>query len=244
MFKRMFRLKKQSDIRFLPYEKYRAIKKNELAINQEETHAWMNSRDALKVAIESPDAANTPVVSIDQFLPAPIISEYSNEEDSFIRVEEKECTSDIKNKESIYKLAHVEDYFFSNNVKYEPVSSISEAKSKLSNSLGVFSDTKIYSALISSELKKHSVNLKYFNHPKNFISSQYPFFDDVSAWIVFLSEDADDGFLETFIDRYIDKPCLFLFEKGNRNKTGLKVSRFLEDNHLITSRYSSILSEV
>jgi hypothetical protein len=86
--------------------------------------------------------------------------------------------------------------------------------------------------------------LKYFNHPKNFISSQYPFFDNVTAWIVFLSEEADDSFLETFIDRYIDKPCLFLFAKGNRNKTVQKVSRFLVDNHLITNESTTSLSEV
>jgi hypothetical protein len=184
----------------------------------------MHSHDALKVTIESSDSTQTPILSIDQFFSDSLASTKSNEVDSYIQVENEIDSPNISNNKSISNIYKNQDDF--------------------SNSLGVFSDTKIYSALISSELKQHNTNLKYFNHPKNFISSQYPFFDNVTAWIVFLSEEADDSFLETFIDRYIDKPCLFLFAKGNRNKTVQKVSRFLVDNHLITNESTTSLSEV
>jgi hypothetical protein len=224
MFKRIFRFKKQTDMRFLPYEDYRIISKNDLSKKQEVTSAWMHSHDALKVTIESSDSTQTPILSIDQFFSDSLASTKSNEVDSYIQVENEIDSSNISNNKSISNIYKNQDDF--------------------SNSLGVFSDTKIYSALISSELKQHNTNLKYFNHPKNFISSQYPFFDNVTAWIVFLSEEADDSFLETFIDRYIDKPCLFLFAKGNRNKTVQKVSRFLVDNHLITNESTTSLSEV
>jgi len=224
MFKRIFRFKKQKDMRFLPYEDYRIISKNDLSKKQEVTSAWMHSHDALKVTIESSDSTQTPILSIDQFFSDSLASTKSNEVDSYIQVENEIDSSNISNNKSISNIYKNQDDF--------------------SNSLGVFSDTKIYSALISSELKQHNTNLKYFNHPKNFISSQYPFFDNVTAWIVFLSEEADDSFLETFIDRYIDKPCLFLFAKGNRNKTVQKVSRFLVDNHLITNESTTSLSEV
>jgi hypothetical protein len=224
MFKRIFRFKKQTDMRFLPYEDYRIISKNDLSKKQEVTSAWMHSHDALKVTIESSDSTQTPILSIDQFFSDSLASTKSNEVDSYIQVENEIDSPNISNNKSISNIYKNQDDF--------------------SNSLGVFSDTKIYSALISSELKQHNTNLKYFNHPKNFISSQYPFFDNVTAWIVFLSEEADDSFLETFIDRYIDKPCLFLFAKGNRNKTVQKVSRFLVDNHLITNESTTSLSEV
>jgi hypothetical protein len=224
MFKRMFRKKKKQDVRFLPYEEYRTTSQNDSSKNHEVTHAWMNSGDALKVTTESSDSAQKPILSINQFLSDSDEFTKNNEVDSSIHVESEIHSSNISNNKSI--------------------SNIFKAEQNFSNSLGVFSDTKIYSALISSELRQHNTNLKYFNHPKNFISSQYSFFDNVTAWIVFLSEETDERFLETFIDRYIDKPCLFLFAKGNRNKTGQKVSRFLVDNHLITSEYSTLLSEV
>ncbi|MFT7184972.1 MAG: hypothetical protein ACI84K_000344 [Pseudohongiellaceae bacterium] len=220
----MFRKKKKQDVRFLPYEEYRTTSQNDSSKNHEVTHAWMNSGDALKVTTESSDSAQKPILSINQFLSDSDEFTKNNEVDSSIHVESEIHSSNISNNKSI--------------------SNIFKAEQNFSNSLGVFSDTKIYSALISSELRQHNTNLKYFNHPKNFISSQYSFFDNVTAWIVFLSEETDERFLETFIDRYIDKPCLFLFAKGNRNKTGQKVSRFLVDNHLITSEYSTLLSEV
>ena len=219
MFKRIFSRKKQKDIRFMPYEEYRTtIEKKPSA--QALTSSWMCSNDALKIGIEGSesDVSTRPILSIQQFSQLPEAP--AEENTSYIFVES--------------------EYKIDNAVKTTPqVSHTDKKRESFLNSLGVFSDTKMYSALISSELKQHNINLKYFHHPQNFVANQYSFFDKISAWIVFLSEDADERFLESFIDRYIDKPCLFLFEKGNRNKTGAKVSRFLEDNGLI-QRYSHL----
>jgi len=102
----------------------------------------------------------------------------------------------------------------------------------LLNSLGIFSDTRMYSALIKSELKKFDLNISHFNHPKTFTQSKYPFFDNVSAWIIFLSDDCDNDFLDHFIDRYVDKPTLFLCPQTSRVKTSQKIKQFVLDSDL------------
>lgn len=236
MFKRLFRFKKKTDVRFLPYEDYRTTLQSDASKKNEVTHAWMKSYDALKVSIESSDAEQSPILSINQLLSGSGVANSnnsSNEVDEFITVD-----GDITERESVQSPV-------STSIVDSNSALVNDSLAKeldFSHSLGVFSDTKIYSALISSELRQHNINLKYFNHPKNFISSQYSFFDNITAWIVFLSEDADERFLEVFIDRYIDKPCLFLFAKGNRNKTVQTVSRFLVDNHLVMSNRSTIIN--
>jgi len=115
-------------------------------------------------------------------------------------------------------------------------SSRSDIGSIRSGSLGIFSDTKMYSALIKSELNSYDINIKHFNHPKTFIPCQYPFFDSISAWIIFLSDEADDAFLDNFIDRYIDKPSLFLFAKTNRLKTAQKINDFVKEAGLASNK--------
>lgn len=217
MFKRLFGRKNQKDVRFLPYEDYRTISKNKPANDEEITSKWVSARDALTVNIEYCDSENNPILTINQFL-GTCQATSTNDVDEFIRVEETQDKPFYGTRRSELKNKLADDDFTS--------------------SLGVFSDTKMYSALISSELKQHNINLKYFNHPKKFHASDYTFFDSITAWIVFLSEDADDKFLDLFIERYIDKPCLFLFAKGNRKKTEHKVRRFLLDHNLVLDEYS------
>jgi len=223
MFKRIFNSKRQKDIRFLSYEEYRNISSNKKTTIHGPTNSWMHPQDALKVSIESSDSTQRPILSLDQFSSSSYSFNKNNKPDSYIKVE-----------------GGFSSFTASKNV---PDFKKTLANGTFASSLGVFSDTKMYSALISSELKQHTINLKYFNHPKNFMSNQYSFFDNITAWIVFLSEEADENFLEAFIDRYVDKPCLFLFEKGNRSKTGQKVSRFLVDNSLLMSECPTLLSE-
>jgi|GEM_PF-3356831 len=230
MFKRIFSIKRKKDIRFLPYEEYRKISHNKTSNIPEPTKRWMHPQDALKVNIESSDSSRRPILSLDQLSFDLNSQAKNNETDSYIIVED-DLSADAVNRNKTRPC-----------LKFK--NSLVDDKVNFSNSLGVFSDTKMYSALISSELQQYSLNLKYFNHPKNFVSNQLSFFDNISAWIVFLSEDTNEVFLETFIDRYIDKPCLFLFAKGNRSKTGQKVSRFLTDNGLIIKKPSSLLSEI
>jgi len=105
-------------------------------------------------------------------------------------------------------------------------------KSSNLKGLGIFSDTKIYSAMINSELQGYNLNIKHFNHPRTFKKSKYPLFDSVSAWIVFLSEEGDSEFLDKFLDRYIEKPTLFLFPKTNRLKTAEKIREFVRAGEL------------
>ena len=103
---------------------------------------------------------------------------------------------------------------------------------KAKNSLGVFSDSKIYSALIQSVLVNFELNIQHFNHPSTFKPEKYDFFDGVSAWIIFLSDEEDNTFLDSFLDRYVDKPTLFLFSKLNKDAFVKRISQFVQQNDL------------
>jgi hypothetical protein len=106
---------------------------------------------------------------------------------------------------------------------------------QLAPTLGIFSDSKIYSALIKHELSSHQVQLKHFNHPKTLNPQNFDKLDQVGAWIVFLSEVENDDFLDVFFNRYSEKATLFLFEKMSRRQTSQKVAEFLQQNKLVTS---------
>lgn len=110
-------------------------------------------------------------------------------------------------------------------------SSTREGKRHL-NSLGVFSDSKIYSALIHSVLSMFDLDIQHFNHPVTFKQDNYLCFDSVSAWIIFLSEEQDSDFLDLFLDRYVDKPTLFLFSKLNKDACMSRIEQFIEQNNL------------
>ena len=205
MIKRLFSKKQQRDIRFLPYEDYRVITKTKPALNRCNTRSWMKASDALKVNITS--------AGLNDYI----------EYDQAITVESRAKHLPFYAKRSFPEMAD----------------KLSASRSGLGNvkpgSLGVFSDTKMYSVMIKSELKDYGVDIKHFNHPNTFVPSNYSLFDDISAWIVFVSEEGSDEFMEQFIDRYIDKPTLFLFAKTNRFKTAQKICQFIEGNGLATA---------
>lgn len=94
-------------------------------------------------------------------------------------------------------------------------------------SLGIFSDSKMYSALIRKELSSYRVDVRHFNHPTTFVESRYEFYDRISAWILFLSDDCDEGFIDRFLDRYCDKPTLFLCPKMSRKNATERVKEFI-----------------
>lgn len=96
------------------------------------------------------------------------------------------------------------------------------------NSLGIFSDSRAYSALIKQELRAYDLDIRHFNHPNTFIENRYDFFDRISCWIVFLSDDGDEEFIDRFLDRYSEKPTLFLCPKTNRWRTQESIKDFIE----------------
>jgi len=106
-------------------------------------------------------------------------------------------------------------------------------------SLGIFSDSRIYSAMIRHELKGCGVKLRHFHHPASFQPERFARFDRISAWMIFLSDDHDSDFLDRFLDRYGDRPTLFLFEKSQRRRTSSNIARFLEENNLTGTRAGS-----
>lgn len=100
------------------------------------------------------------------------------------------------------------------------------------NSLGIFSDSKIYSALIQSVLSNYHLNIQHFNHPNTFKPRDYPAFDSISSWIIFLSDENESDFLTLFLDRYVDKPTLFLFSKLNRDASVKRIEQFIYQHNL------------
>ena len=213
--------KKRSDIRFIPFEHFKVISKSEIG----KTKSWMNAQDALKVSTVQPYTSSKQVTNIRQHselqLSLPIEYEMS---DKPIIVEETVHSPPCYDKKKFpFTLA-----------KQEPKPAVSSVASK---SLGIFSDTIIYSAMIKSELKQYDVTIKHFNHPNTFTSEKYSTFDDISAWIIFLSDDKTDGFLDKFIDRYVDKPTLFLFAKANRFETAQKINQFVAENNFAANQF-------
>lgn len=100
------------------------------------------------------------------------------------------------------------------------------------NSLGVFSDSKIYSVLVHFILSKYELDIKHFNHPATFKKDKYPFFDTINSWIIFISDEQDSDFLDSFLDRYVDKPTLFLFSKVNKAACVSSIEKFIKQNNL------------
>ena len=96
-------------------------------------------------------------------------------------------------------------------------------------SLGVLSDNKAYSAFVKMELSRLDVNLRHFNHPSSFKPANYRYLDTIDAWIVFLSDDSEEAFLDEFLDRYINKPTLFLVPQTKRKTSSARISQFVED---------------
>jgi hypothetical protein len=97
-------------------------------------------------------------------------------------------------------------------------------------SLGIISDSKIYSAMIKSEVEPQMSQVRHFNHPNSFTPDRYGFFDSISAWIIFLSEDDSSDFFDRFHERYEDKPTLLLFEKMKRKQASEKIAQFMAEN--------------
>jgi hypothetical protein len=170
-------------------------------------------------------------------------SEFSHSFDDFIQVEKENSTFTCN------KFENIEPSSFLEIIRQATVyPEIHEEEQKLQapdslinprpidkcylNSLGVFSDSKIYSALIHSILSTHDLDIKHFNHPVTFRKSQYSFFDTISSWIIFLSDEHDSDFLDCFLDRYVDKPTLFLFSKINKEACVSRIEQFIEQNNL------------
>ena len=110
--------------------------------------------------------------------------------------------------------------------------------------LGVFSDSKIYSALIHSVLSDYHLNIQHFNHPNTFKPENFKVFDSISAWIVFLSDESESDFLDLFLDRYVDKPTLFLFSKLNKDASIKTINQFIQQHRLHIPISQTVLEEL
>jgi len=98
--------------------------------------------------------------------------------------------------------------------------------------IGIFSDTKQYSDFIKSSLQVLEINIKHFGHPDTYQANNYAIYDDIQAWIIFLSDGGDYLFLDQFLDRYVEKPTLFLCAQSTRVKTAEKINQFVKETAL------------
>lgn len=106
-------------------------------------------------------------------------------------------------------------------------------------SLGFFSNSGFYSSFIKATLENCNVANRHVNHPDNFQPENYPFFDTISAWLIYLSEDCNTDFLNRFLERYYDKPTLFLCPNTDRNKTKRKIQSFVSSLNAMKSDHQS-----
>lgn len=94
--------------------------------------------------------------------------------------------------------------------------------------LGVFSDSKAYSAFVKSELSRLEVDIQHFNHPRTLSKTNNLHLDTIDAWIIFLSEESEDDFLDHFLDRFFEKPTLFLVPKTGRKTSATSIKDFVQ----------------
>jgi len=224
MIKQLFkRSKKRQDMRFVHLEEYKEIGKKKSKSVVSKPVPSVNSLNSLNTGVGY-SASTRSSNAADAIEWSAGLGTYMvdyGEVDTPILVKpprELNKTTQLQNLDNNFSLSKINSAVNTNN---QPV-----------NNLGIFSDTRMYSALIKSELNKFDLNISHFNHPKTFTPSNYPFFDSVSAWIIFLSEDCDDHFLDQFIDRYVNKPTLFLCPKTSRIKTSQKMKQFILDSDL------------
>jgi len=118
-------------------------------------------------------------------------------------------------------------------VKPKPLSVACQSPSE--NGIGIFSETKLYYDFIRSSLQILEVNIKHFDHPRTFLPINYSFYDDIPAWVIFLSDGSDYQFLDQFLDRYVEKPTLFLSTQISRVKTVDKINQFIAETELFNS---------
>ncbi len=225
MLKRLFSFKKQKkDAHFISYNNLRAISNRKAVASKEKTKSWMKAEDALKVNIIHTNKNSGLRTHISKLSARPLSSPVDDE------VYDKPIV--------VSELDQNPPFYNTNPFPLTIINSESKllVKGGLPKSLGIFSDVKIHSEMIKSELKQHDISVKYFIHPKTFTADNYSVFDDISAWIIYLSDEVDEVFLDKIIDRYIDKPTLFLCAKTNRIKTTQKINQFVLDNHLTVNQ--------
>jgi len=100
-------------------------------------------------------------------------------------------------------------------------------------SLGFVSDSLTNSKLIVNHVKRTDIQVRHFSHTSVFTSDQYSKLDEISAWIIYTSDHSDGFFLDQFLDRYIDKASLFLFENMESDYANKKISCFLSEHGLM-----------
>ena len=190
-------------------------------LTEEQVEEWeLGAKDALRE-----DILSSYIPVSDQEL-ARIFNKYDGREDSLSQSVETETMPLLREAEEVPTLqARVQ----------EPDTEVGSDAPAKEKTLGIFSDSRIYSAMIKHELKRHDVTIKHFHHPASFKPERFGLFDSIDAWMVFLSDDYEGDFLDGFLERYEDKPTLFLVEKSQRRRTSRNIDQFLAENGLTSA---------
>jgi hypothetical protein len=209
----MFKFKKpKRDIRFLDPERLRLS--SALPLQSEKENRGFDTQE-----IHLSESLNE---SNDHWVTVQPVNESSNQDSySFLKL----INSD-----------KIRPYNFKNDFKINDVGTIplyDVEESTVTKKIGVFSDSKIYSALIQSLLIPYSLNVGHFNHPNTFVTEKFKDFDEISAWIIFLSDEDESDFLDQFLNRYENKSALFLFPKMERSNCNARIKDFVLENGFI-----------
>jgi len=220
MFKSILRRKNDAnDMRFVKYEVYRAMSEKRVGrATKNLTHQSVPKSKISKVTSLKVDPLEVDFVSQESSICTAQYKAIFKRQSERLRLAKNATEESPKSKELYNESLFPFDTLQLKSCQRKPVSS---------NSLGIFSDTKIYSAFIKYEIDNYELNLKHFNHPRTFQPNNYSLFDSISAWMVFLSDSCDSDFLDAFIERYVDKPTLFLCPKTKRETTTHKINQFV-----------------
>ena len=240
MFKNLaIRKKKKSDVRFIDGEIYRAQRKplkhlsaqkknNAQAFNQHAYTGHPSFADLLDPTGESDETtlsfyrnrSGAPLASISDIDTAISVEEGTGSNSKPLNKAGKKDLFDLFVEESSRAKEIVDQ-----QISLEPT--VLGPNFLCKNSLGIFCDSKMYSALIKNELLEYRLDVRHFNHPRTFVKSRYAYFDRISAWLLFLSDECDEAFIDSFLDRYSDKPTLFLCPKMSRKGTTERIREFI-----------------
>ena len=245
MLKMFYRkLNRKKDYRFLDAEIYRKQRKS---LREEKAMFELSEQAALKVNFCSV-AERSSFADIDYFFSSQQrTTSIPKQDQGFIEVDkspEKQSPPSFYYKDSDTYKKHFEinDIAYSQSSRaqnpfnyYDEIETARTYRSRIDTpseslpSLGVFSDNKAYSAFVKTELSKLDVDLRHFNHPNSLKPANYCHLDKIDAWIVFLSDESEELFLDEFLDRYIDKPTLFLVPKTKRKASSMRISQFVDE---------------
>jgi hypothetical protein len=245
MFKQLLGRKKDQDVRFIKSEQYRPGEKQPDITIQYNNSQESKSSSPLKVSALFPNAKNDAFNNDIQTIRNQRQTENKKPYSFKLKTAAQQLVPSKRTRPSIdttlthdsashdindsYLLADAIVVSESNN---ELKSAIDNRTRLVTKTIGIFSDSQAYSDIIKLEVQSHDIEAKQVNEASALSSDLASHLEDVSAWIIHLSDEDNSEFLDDFLDKHFEKSALFLFEATDNKKSLEKVEQFIIENGL------------